>query len=403
MARDAGDQAGVLPWVTYRVSGSDLPRSVTIPFTEYLIATDLGRAANGPPGDAAPPAATTYQLEYVRADDLTTPIGSPGAFAVGTTPLWRAPSITVIADPSVAARWGQAPANVAALLDRYLALGRTGALPEQPTLAESIEAARTAGGVTVMVGGNALPAGDGDRFLSLLGGATPVRLGVRGNLIGQRALKAVAIEVRLGDEVLAFAYIPPGSVSARGLLMGQDEVGNWEYSALLSPPAYAQDAYSLPDEMDALMARLGFPGGTTPADTETRIMPLLDADMSMRIERVILSDGTSEIDVSGADPGNVECPPGVDVCVPETAPLPAGRTPLTLTVWRRGVDPFPEAQEPAEYEYYPPTTVGERGVLVQTRAGAIWNATLGLDGGQAYYAAAATDEALRAAVRQLGK
>jgi hypothetical protein len=172
---------------------------------------------------------------------------------------------------------------------------------------------------------------------------------------------------------------------------------------MLDPPAYAQYAYSVPDQMDGLMARLGFAGGATPADTETRIMSLLDADMSMRIERVTLSDSTSEIAVSGVDPDDVECPVGVDVCGPEAAPAPVDRTPLTLTVWRRGVDPFPEAQRPAVYAYYPPHSAAERGILVQTDAGMIWNATLGTDGGGPYYAAPATDTALRAAVRQLGR
>lgn len=51
-------------------------------------------------------------------------------------------------------------------------------------------------------------------------------------------------------------------------------------------------------------------------------------------------------------------------------------------------------------KHYPPAAARARGVLVQTKAGAIWNATLGRDGGTPYYASAATDEALRAAVRQ---
>jgi hypothetical protein len=184
--------------------------------------------------------------------------------------------------------------------------------------------------------------------------------------------------------------------------MGTDEVGRWEYSTLLDPPAYAQNAYSVPKELDDLMTRLGFAGGTPDQIVDTRIMSLLDADMTMQIDRVTLSDGRQEISVERVNPESVDCAPGIDVCGQETANVPATQTPLTLTVSRHGVDPFPEAQRPTEYAYYPPAAAGMRGVLVAMRGGEIWNATNGGGGGSPQYASVATDDALRAAVRQLG-
>jgi hypothetical protein len=130
-------------------------------------------------------------------------------------------------------------------------------------------------------------------------------------------------------------------------------------------------------------------------------LPLLDADMTMRISQVTLSDGTHDVSVLGVDPDSIDCPTGIEVCSPEAAALPTNGHPLTLTVSRRGVDPFPEAQRPAEYSYYPPGVASARGILVPTKMAEIWNATLGRDGGPPYYASAATDDAFRAAVRQL--
>lgn len=391
-------EAGIVAWQTYRISGGDLPHAITVPFTEYMLATDSGRPSpDGAPAPAPPAGTTTYRLEFVRADDGVTPVGSAGAYIRGATSLIQPPSI---GGRSLAPQpWQEASAVVAAMLDRYIALGD--AVTDRPALGESIYATQRRDPTAVDVGGRTLTQADAGAFLSLFGATSPVRFGLRGTLVGQRALNAATVEVRLGAETLTFSYIPPGLVAPYGLLMGTQAVGNWEFSTLLDPPAYVQDAYSVPKELDDLMTRLGFVGGTLVQNADTRIMPMLDADMTMRINQVTLSDGTRDASVTGVDPDSIDCPTGVDVCRPDAAALPADGHPLTLTVSRRGVDPFPEAQRPAEYSYYPPGAAGARGILVQTKMGEIWNATLGRDGGEPYYASAATDAALRSAVRQL--
>lgn len=397
-AGEKATEAGIVPWTTLRISDGGLPQAVTVPFTEYMLATQLGAWPDGPQAPAPPTSETSYRLEFVRAADGVTPVGSPGTYVDGTTPTLQPPSIGASAPQA----WQQPSPGLAALLDRYIALARAGVLTERPTFTQSITPAKPEMAASVSVDGRALPALDRDMFLSLFGAASPVRFGLRGTLIGQRALNAATVEVRLGAETLTFSYIPPGPVAPYGLLMNTPQIGNWELTTLLDPPAYAQYAYSVPRQFDDLLARLGFASGTPAQNADTRIMPLLDADMTMRIERVLLSDGARDISVQGVDPDSIDCPPGVDVCGPETAPLPATGRPLTLTVSRHGIDPFPEAERAAAYAYYPPGTAGGRGILVQTKAGWIWNATLGRDGGDPFYASAATDAALGAAVRQLG-
>ncbi len=404
-AGERATEAGIVPWQTYRISGGDLAHAITIPFTEYMLATDWGRTslADGPPAPTPSAGAASFRLEFVRADDGVTPVGSAGAYAPGATPRIQSPSIGASpAAPSPDPHpWQQAPAMVAALLNRYISLGD--AVTDQPTLGQSIYATQRRAPTSVSVAGRALSDADAGTFLSLLGDSSPVRFGVRGTLVGQRALNAATVEVRLGAETLTFLYIPPGPVAPFGLLMGTPQVGNWELSTLLDPPAYVQDSYSVPTQLDDLMTRLGFVGGTPAQNADTRIMPLLDTDLTMRISQVTLSDGTHDVSVPGVDPDRTDCAPGVDVCDPEAAALPTNGHPLTLTVSRRGVDPFPEAQRPAEYSYYPPAAAGARGILVQTKMGAIWNATLGRDGGPPYYAAAATDATLRTAAQELAR
>jgi DNA-binding CsgD family transcriptional regulator len=391
-------EAGIVPWTTLRISGGDLPHPITVPFTEYLLATDLGRQSwVGAPTAAPAPIITRYRVQFVCAGDGATPVGAAGAYAGGPAQRLQPPNIG--ASAAAPQSWQQAPPVLAALLDRYIALGD--AVTDQPTLGQSIYATQRRAPTSVSVAGRALSDADAGTFLSLLGDSSPMRFGLRGRGVGQRALKAATVDVRLDTETLTFSYIPPGPVAPYGLLMSTPEVDVWEVSALLDPPAYAQHAYSVPKQLDDLMAGLGFVGGAPVENADTRIIPLLDADMTMRIDHVTVSDGTQDVSVDGVDPDRTDCAPGVDVCDHEAATLPANAQPLTLTVSRRGVDPFPEAQRPAEYSYYPPATAGARGVLVQTKAGAIWNATSGRDGGTPYYASAATDDALRAAVRQL--
>ena len=394
---NVASEAGIIPWTTLRISDGDLPHPITVPFTEYLLATDLGRTSQGEPRTGAPaPTLTRYRVQFVRADDGVTPVGAAGAYAGGPAQWLQSPTLSsAAANPG---SWGKAPPVLAALLDRYISLGD--AVTDRPTLGESIYATQRRAPTSVSVAGRALSEADAATFFALLGESTPVRFGLRGRLVGQRALRALTVDVRLAAETLTFSYIPPGPVAPYGLLMGTPEVGNWEFSTLLDPPAYAQNAYGVPKQLDDLMAGLGFVGGTPVANADTRIMPLLDADMTMRIDHVTLSDGAHDVSVRGVDLNSIDCPPNVHVCDPGAAPLPANN-PLALAVSRLGIDPFPEAERPAEYSYFPPDTAGARGILVQTTTGAIWNGTLGRDGGTPYYASAATDDALRAAVRQL--
>jgi hypothetical protein len=51
---------------------------------------------------------------------------------------------------------------------------------------------------------------------------------------------------------------------------------------------------------------------------------------------------------------------------------------LTIALWSKGYDPFPEAVKPTVYTYYPSDASGRgRGVLVQAESAGTGNASLG--------------------------
>lgn len=70
--------------------------------------------------------------------------------------------------------------------------------------------------------------------------------------------------------------------------------------------------------------------------------------------------------------------------------------PLRVAIWRKGVDPFPEAVRPSEYLYYSAdATASGRGVLVPVKEGAVYNGTLGK--GSPFYPVPELDRLLREA------
>lgn len=171
------------------------------------------------------------------------------------------------------------------------------------------------------------------------------------------------------------------------------------FGCLSAVSTIAQNAYQVSEQFDQLMARFGVAGGPAVQNADTRVISLLDADLTMRLDRVTLSNGKQTVNVSAGDPLAVVCPVGVGVCAPESAPIPSGETPLRLALFRRGIDPFPEFQQPAEYDYYPPTSARARGILVGRKPGLLWNTSLGIDGPT--YASAATDTELSSAMQNL--
>src|SRR5581483_1521687 len=91
-AGERATEAGIVPWQTYRISGADLPHAITVPFTEYMLATEGRPSAGGAPAPAPPTGTTSYRLQFVRADDGVTPVGPAGGYIPGATPLIQPPA-----------------------------------------------------------------------------------------------------------------------------------------------------------------------------------------------------------------------------------------------------------------------------------------------------------------------
>lgn len=349
----ADAKGGGSPNETFRISGGDLPHPVTVSVPEYLM-TVSGRGAwyAAVAGVPAPPASLArYQLDVVDPAS-----GAPLEAAQQYVP--GAPArITTPDGPG----WAEPIPEIAQLLDRYIALGSRGLLPERPTFAQALSAAAGAFGVEVSADRTRLAPDDTAHALSLIEEARPVVFGVRGTLIGSRDLHPVPLIVSFGGTKLHVTYVPPGPVASYGLLFDDRRVGNWEYITALNPPGYAQDAYTVPPEFDAFMSALGFRPSPASEIIEDRVVPLEQARFDSGIDHVeAWRDGASHVTLRAEGDEVIEAP-----CTPpsdcsRSPVLPSSGPSLNVQVWPEGLDPFPEAVSPAEYVYYPHDATGPR-------------------------------------------
>lgn len=242
----------------------------------------------------------------------------------------------------------------------------------------SLPASRSLLGASVSVGGTAVGDEVSDEILTLLHNVTPIYFGVRGTTgtrIGEPGrLAETTLEIDAGGDVLTLKYVRPGPVAPYGLLFDPALINAWEITDVLSPPAYAQQACTVPTEFDQVMADLGFQG-YEPDVLESRSVPVADAQRDIEIDRIeVWREGQSH---------QVLAPPSGDQLMTE-APDPSielEAVPLHVAIWYRGVDPFPEAVRPAAYLYYPADTFGlGRDVLIQTEAARVHNGHLGRAG-----------------------
>lgn len=345
---------------TFRISGGDLTHAVTVTLIEYNIAVSgEGSWYTGASVDAPPATATRYRIDVVDAKDGSTFDLPPQEYVPG-------PAARISGADGVG--WAEPIQPIRDLLDRYIYLGVRQGLSEHATFADVLQASRASLGVAVIADGNAdqLASKEGT-FLSLLGQSVPVVFGVRGTLIGRRNLHGVHLDVTFGTGKLSVVYVPPGAVARFGLFLNPTSLGNWGYISLLSPPGYTTNAYSVPPEMDQLMADAGFRGADEGEIVDSHIVPL---------DKAQLSYGDDHIEVWRGNAAHLRLaiPTGADdpsACTPDTCPAmspipPFAGVPMHVEIWPMGVDPFPEAVRPNELTYYPEdATRNGRGVLVE--------------------------------------
>jgi hypothetical protein len=382
---------------TFEISGGDLPHPVVVSLPEYNMAVSgEGSWYTGASGiDAPPSTATRYRVEVVAAKDGAS-LGLPAQDYV------TGPPARITGADGVG--WAEPIPPIRDLLDRYIALGVRGALPQHPTFAEAVSASRDAFGAAVTANGSALPPPVADRFLALVGRAVPVVFGVRGRLIGQRNLHAVQVEVRLGAGTLAFAYVPPGPVAHFGLLFNRAGFGGWGYVTMLDPPGYTQDAYTVPQEFDQLMNDAGFQGADEGELVDSHVVLLDQAKLTYGNDHIEVWRGDGpHLRVAIPDAYDNTTPCSAGDCVHSGPVPPFTGDPLNVEIWPLGVDPFPDAVRPAELTYYPDDgSHAGHGVLVQSQGGVELSGTYG--GEQPpYYADVTMDALLRDAARHLDR
>lgn len=382
---------------TFKISGGDLPHPVVVSLPEYNMATSgQGTWYTTSTGLPEPPAAATrYRVEVVDAKDGAT-LGLAAQDYVTDPPA----RITSVDGPG----WAEPIAPIRELLDRYIELGVRGALPQRPTFAEAVAASRDAFGAAVTANDAALSPPLADRFLALVGQSVPVVFGVRGTLIGRRDLHAVQVEVRFAADTLAFAYVPPGPVAHFGLLFNKAALGNWEYITMLDPPGYAQNAYTVPQELDQLMNDTGFQGADEGELIDSHVVPLDQAQLTFGPDHIEVWRGDgAHLRIAIPDAYDNTTPCAAGDCAHSSPVPPFTGDPLSVEIWPRGVDPFPDAVRPSELTYYPDdASHAGYGVLVESQRGTEFSGTYG-GPEPPYYADATMDGLLRDATRHLDR
>jgi hypothetical protein len=376
---------------TFRISGGELRHPIVVTVPEALIATAIeGTWYTTPNGMPEPsPGSPRYLVEVVDPRNNDAVIGPAKTYVIGAPPRLSAQD-----GPG----WGEPTPAIAALLDRYIVIGASGALSEHPTFAEVLRASGDALPSTVRVGDVTVSSAVAATVVTQIGEATPSAFGVQGTLVGQRNLHPVGLEIAFGDsesDNLQFTYVPPGPVAPYGLLFNPREAGNWGLVTMLDPWGYFATVYQVSPAFDALMASMGYSGAPEGDIAMNHLVPLDRAQLSFGIDHYEVSrPGGSPVAVdppAESDP-SIQC---ADASCTRTAPQgPFAGPSLQVEMWPLAVDPFPEAVRAAEFTYYAHDAQGsERGVLVMTQPGYELNGTNGAE--EPYFATPALDAALK--------
>ena len=279
----------------------------------------------------------------------------------------------------------------------------------EPPSGAGLAATRSLQGASVSVSGKDLATKEADRLLSLLGGVEPAYFGVRGapgtKISEPGRLAETTIHIDLGSGGLSLKYVRPGPVAPYGLLFDPALINAWEFTMLIDPPGYAQSVCTVPPEFDQIMAELGF-NGYDPVDIlETRLVLAAEAqrDFALVEQIQVWREGEPRRGLSLATVqalgipvrwNDLTNPPTEET---ETRPLePFAGEPLSVGVRFTGIDPFPEAMQPAEFRYYPDdASASGRGVLVPLTGIAISNGVF--RPGEAFFPGPELDQLLRQA------
>lgn len=383
----AASAKGGGPWPqTFRISGGGLSHPVLIPATDTLLATAVSGTWYDEPAGLPEPTSdmARYQVEIVYAQDDAQPIEVPKPYVIG-------PPARIGAQDGPG--WGQPTAAIAALLNRYIALGEAGALAYRASFSDVITASARLFGVNVTVGNQPVASAVAERVLSQVGNMTPSLFGVQGTLVGSRNLHLAPLNVAFGDggaDRLAIDYVPPGPVAPYGLLFAGGTASGWGYVTLLDPPGYFATVYSVTPEFDALMAGMGFVGQPEGDIVSNRLIPLDSARQTFGIDRYELSFGGKHAVVSPPEQSDTVIPCSDAACTRYLPHEPFSAPSMDGEIWPLPVDPFPEAVRPGRFVYDPHDALGsKRGVIVQTAGSAELNGTNGAQ--EPYFADPALD------------
>jgi DNA-binding CsgD family transcriptional regulator len=347
---------------TIQISGPDFPYPLIVTRVEYLLAASASAGQDSIAdvrGVSAPDTGEPrYAIDYVRLKRDGSPDAGGTRFAAPQYEYVQGhpPRLHELPDDV----WLQPTRWFAGLLDRYIALGKIRAIGPQPTLSEVVQASQRAFGASVTLGltydgVNVMPErtllpGNASRLLAAFGEVQAARFGAQGTLLGQKSYSDVPIQIDFGPYPgPKLVYLVPGSFAPYGVGFSPRQTGAWQVSSLVSPPAYTQEAFMLPESFDQLMLDLGYNPRALTGIASYRIVPYNVADIEWR--RVVWvsarKDGGSAVQV----PVTSEiCPNGCGVrYIQET---PAGLR-YIVQLQPSGLDPYPEAVKAADYYYFP--------------------------------------------------
>jgi len=204
---------------------------------------------------------------------------------------------------------------------------------------------------------------------------TAVTFGVQADLVGQRDLSITPVEVRVGAGKISLSYVPPGIIAPFGLLMIPRTTQSWAYTSWIDPPGYSQIAFTVPADFDAYMESRGARARTTYEIEQARAIPILEATPYQP------GYDRAEVTLDGRALGRISPDAFMELCdgcTPEHPIEPFSGLSVTIEVWPRGYDPFPEAVKPIVYTYYAADATDRgSGVIVLVRSGGAGSASLG--------------------------
>jgi DNA-binding CsgD family transcriptional regulator len=220
--------------------------------------------------------------------------------------------------------------------------------------------------------------------------ATTARITEPGRTVGH------PVVVGFGSFSLELRYVPAGNVAPYGLLFDPIASDAWGIVTLDGASGYTQQVCTVPPQLDDVFADLGVPGYSPTGILETRVVPLNEAQLDIRLERIIIDQGDgAPVVISDLD-ADMSL---FDDRLARSGPVaPFSGDPVSIEAWYGGVDPFPEAVTPGRFTYYfGDGSSGSQGVLVNGTPAMVANGTISL-GSAPVYASETLDRIVREAV-----